>query len=154
MFSNLSFNSISLATDTPSLVTVGAPKERSSTTLRPFGPRVALTALARTLTPARILWRASSWKRTSLAGMTRSCSMNLLDLLAGGDDAHDVVFAHHQIFGALDLDRLARVLSEQDAVADFHVERAHLAVFQNLAVADRDDFALVGLLRGVVGDDD
>jgi len=51
MFSNLSFSSISLATETPSLVTVGAPKLRSSTTLRPFGPRVTLTALARMLTP-------------------------------------------------------------------------------------------------------
>jgi hypothetical protein len=40
MFCSLSLSSISLATDTPSLVTVGAPKERSSTTLRPLGPRV------------------------------------------------------------------------------------------------------------------
>ena len=51
MFSNLSFSSISLATDTPSLVMVGAPKLFSSTALRPLGPRVALTALARMLTP-------------------------------------------------------------------------------------------------------
>mmetsp|Transcript_6317 Transcript_6317/g.8162 ORF Transcript_6317/g.8162 Transcript_6317/m.8162 type:complete len:315 (+) Transcript_6317:677-1621(+) len=51
MFSNLSFSSISLATDTPSLVTVGAPKDLSRTTLRPFGPRVTLTASARMLTP-------------------------------------------------------------------------------------------------------
>ena len=51
MFSNLSFSSISLATETPSLVMVGAPKLFSSTALRPLGPRVALTALARMLTP-------------------------------------------------------------------------------------------------------
>ena len=51
MFSNLSLSSISFATDTPSLVTVGAPKLFSSTTLRPLGPRVTLTALARMLTP-------------------------------------------------------------------------------------------------------
>jgi hypothetical protein len=44
MFWSLSLSSISLATETPSLVTVGAPNERSSTTLRPFGPRVTLTA--------------------------------------------------------------------------------------------------------------
>jgi hypothetical protein len=37
MLANLSFSSISLATETPSLVTVGPPKERSSTTLRPSG---------------------------------------------------------------------------------------------------------------------
>jgi len=51
MFSNLSFSSISLATETPSLVMVGAPKLFSSTTLRPLGPKVALTAFARMLTP-------------------------------------------------------------------------------------------------------
>ncbi len=60
MFSNASSSSISLATETPSLVMVGAPKLFSSTTLRPFGPRVAFTALARTLTPRTILERASS----------------------------------------------------------------------------------------------
>jgi hypothetical protein len=52
MFMSLSLSSISLATDTPSLVTVGAPKLRSSTTLRPLGPRVTLTALARMFTPS------------------------------------------------------------------------------------------------------
>jgi hypothetical protein len=51
MFSNLSLSSISLATETPSLVTVGAPNERSSTTLRPLGPRVTLTASARMFKP-------------------------------------------------------------------------------------------------------
>ncbi|CFP67307.1 Uncharacterised protein [Bordetella pertussis] len=69
MFSNLSFSSISLATDTPSLVTVGAPNERSSTTLRPLGPRVVLTALARTFTPRTMRTRASSANRTCLAAI-------------------------------------------------------------------------------------
>ena len=45
MFSNLSSSSISLATVTPSLVMRGAPKDFSSTTLRPLGPSVTLTAL-------------------------------------------------------------------------------------------------------------
>ena len=52
MFWSLSLSSISLATETPSLVTVGAPKQRSSTTLRPLGPSVTLTALARMFTPS------------------------------------------------------------------------------------------------------
>ena len=69
MFSNLSSSSISLATDTPSLVTVGAPKLFSSTTLRPFGPRVTFTALARMLTPADIRARESSLNRTSFAAI-------------------------------------------------------------------------------------
>ena len=59
MFSNLSPSSISLATVTPSLVTRGAPKDLSRTTLRPFGPSVTFTALARISTPRSIRSRAS-----------------------------------------------------------------------------------------------
>ncbi len=70
MFSNLSFSSISLATDTPSLVTVGAPKDFSRTTLRPLGPSVTLTASARMLTPATMRLRALSPNLTSFAAMS------------------------------------------------------------------------------------
>src|SRR5437763_1134661 len=59
MFSNLSGSSISFATVTPSLVTVGAPHDFSSTTLRPRGPRGTVTASASTLTPRRTLARPS-----------------------------------------------------------------------------------------------
>ena len=52
MFSNGSSSSTSRAIDTPSLVMVGAPNFLSRTTLRPLGPRVTLTALARRSTPA------------------------------------------------------------------------------------------------------
>jgi len=69
MFSNLSFSSISFATETPSLVTVGAPKLFSSTTLRPLGPSVIFTAFARTFTPRSIRVRASSPNFTSFAVM-------------------------------------------------------------------------------------
>ena len=55
MFSKLSSSSISLATETPSLVTVGAPKLLSRTTFLPFGPSVTFTASASTFTPAIIL---------------------------------------------------------------------------------------------------
>ena len=67
MFSKRSASSISFATETPSLVTVGAPKDLSRMTLRPLGPRVTLTASARMLTPARSRWRAGSPNFTSLA---------------------------------------------------------------------------------------
>jgi hypothetical protein len=60
MFSRGSFRSISLATVTPSLVIVGEPNFLSRTTLRPFGPSVTFTALARLLTPRRMAWRDSS----------------------------------------------------------------------------------------------
>ena len=69
MFSNLSSSSISLATVTPSLVTRGAPKLFSSTTLRPLGPSVTLTALARMSTPRSMRSRASCENLTSLAAM-------------------------------------------------------------------------------------
>ena len=59
MFSYLSLRSISFATVTPSLVTVGAPQLFSRITLRPRGPRVILTARARVLTPLRMPSRAS-----------------------------------------------------------------------------------------------
>src|SRR5216117_1122711 len=101
------------------------------------------------LTPASILWRADSWNRTSLADMF---APEWLVLLC--DDAHDVVFTHHEVFGAFDFHGLAGELAEQDAVADFDIERAHLAVFEDLAFADGDDLALVGLLCDVVGNDD
>ncbi len=67
MFSNLSSSSISLATVTPSLVMRGAPNDLSRMTLRPLGPSVTRTALARTSTPCSILSRASVENLTSLA---------------------------------------------------------------------------------------
>src|SRR5690242_9926188 len=67
MFSNLSSSSISLATVTPSLVMRGAPNDFSRTTLRPLGPRVTLTALARMSTPRSIFSRASVENLTSFA---------------------------------------------------------------------------------------
>jgi hypothetical protein len=51
MFSMASSSSISFATVTPSLVIEGAPNFFSITTLRPLGPRVTFTALARMSTP-------------------------------------------------------------------------------------------------------
>src|SRR6056297_4219 len=161
MFSNLFSSSISLATETPSLVTVGAPKLFSSTTLRPFGPRVTLTALARVSTPFSILVRASSEKRTSLALMIdlpRNSEWVVRRLSPDGgsglDDRHDVVFTHHEQFVALDLDLGTGVLAEQHRVADLDVEFALAAVFEDLAVADRQDLTLDGLFGRAVGNHD
>ena len=70
MFSNLSSSSISLATVTPSLVMRGAPKLLSRTTLRPLGPSVTRTALARMSTPRSMRSRASDENRTSFAAIS------------------------------------------------------------------------------------
>src|SRR5947207_13747225 len=67
MFSNGSASSISLATETPSLVTSGPPNDLLKMTLRPVGPSVVPTAWASVSTPSSILRRAASAKRSCLA---------------------------------------------------------------------------------------
>ena len=67
MFSMGSSSSISFATVTPSLVICGAPNFFSITTLRPFGPRVTLTASAIVSTPFFILFLASISKNIIFA---------------------------------------------------------------------------------------
>src|SRR5262249_9289190 len=151
MFSNLSLSSISFATVTPSLVMRGAPNDLSMTTLRPFGPSVTFTALARMSTPRSKRSRASTLNLTSLAAIALPLSFlekgirGSGDLAALGrrafDDAHDVAFLHdHQVF-AVDLDLGARPLAEQHAVADFHVEGNELALLIAGAGAGGDDLA-------------
>src|SRR5438067_2817643 len=153
MFMSLSFSSISFATETPSLVTVGAPNERSSTTLRPFGPRVTLTALARMFTPSTILARATSPKITSLAAMFYFSDSGSIWTELLGHDGHDVFFAHDQQLFAVDLDGLAGVLAEQDAVADFHFQRTNVAVLLHFAVAHGENLTLVRLFCRCVRND-
>src|SRR5438105_12178773 len=155
MFSNLSFSSISLATETPSLVTVGAPNERSSTTLRPLGPSVTFTASAKMFNPWTILVGAPSWKLTSFAGIVAfSCIRKFAGGLCAFDDAHDVFLAHHEEFITLHLHGLPGVLAEQHSVAGLDVERDQLARVILLALAHGDNLALVGLFGGGVRDDD
>src|SRR6476659_10137965 len=108
MFWNLSSSSISLATVTPSLVIVGEPQLFSMTTLRPRGPSVTLTALARTFRPRAISARAAALKTISLAAIFVS------PLLL--DDREDVVLTHDQVLFAVDLHLGAAVLREQHLV--------------------------------------
>ena len=72
-----SSSSISLATVTPSWVTVGAPNFLSRATLRPFGPSVVLTALARMSTPSLRDCRACSLNSISLATSMNSSAVNV-----------------------------------------------------------------------------
>src|SRR6056297_2420517 len=103
MFSRWLDSSISLATVTPSLVIVGLPNFFSSTTLRPLGPSVTLTALATALTPRSRARRASSLKNSSLA-MASSPVPELLD------DRVDVAFAEDHQLAAVQTDFGAAVL--------------------------------------------
>src|SRR6185437_12588803 len=156
MFSNLSSSSISLATVTPSLVTVGAPKLFSRTTLRPLGPSVTVTASARTLTPRRIFSRASCEKRTNFAPIAISWIQWEFERRGGRspfEHAQNVVFAQNQVIFALELHLAARILAEQNAVARLHVGCDKIALFGPAALADRDYLAFLRLfLRGVGND--
>src|SRR5580704_16411166 len=164
IFSNLSSSSISLATVTPSLVMRGAPYDLSSTTLRPFGPSVAFTALLRISTPRSIRSRASEEKRTSLADMMfnpwfesewRATSGGLF--LCGActlDHAHNVGLFHDQEILPIDLDFGAGPFSKQHPVARFDVKRNELAAFVTGARSDGDDLAFLRFFLGCVWNDD
>src|SRR5207247_8977887 len=117
--------SCSWGTVTPSLVIVGDPKFLSGMTLRPFGPSVTLTALARLFTPLRMACREASPYVICFAIM---CSVELrqanpvlarrlrflrTDLL----DCQDVLLLHDQILHAIELDFLTGVLAEAHGVA-------------------------------------
>src|SRR5579872_1406015 len=165
IFSNLSASSISLATVTPSLVIRGAPKDLSRTTLRPLGPSVTLTALARMSTPRSSRSRASPWNFTSLAAML--CyflflrgNRGLGDFLGGFrgrtafDDPHNVGFFHdHELF-AVDLDLGPRPFAEEHPVTRPDIERMKHAILAPGSGADRDHLALLRFFFGGVRDDD
>src|SRR5580700_7171034 len=180
MFSNLSSSSISLATVTPSLVMRGAPKLLSSTTLRPLGPSVTLTALASTSMPCSMRSRASVENLTSLAAIVVCSSGFLQSVITGldpvihaamsalwmagsspamttngsSDHAHDVGLLHDEEFVAVQFDLGARPLAEQHAVAGLQFDRDELAALVTAAGANGDDLALLRLfLRGVGNDD-
>src|SRR2546425_9179470 len=101
MFSKRSSSSISLATVTPSLGTVGAPHVFSMTTLRPRGPSVTLTALARLFSPAAICARALVSNRISLAAIRFSLLL---------DYGEDVILAQNDVLLTVELHFRARVL--------------------------------------------
>src|SRR5438270_2167107 len=133
-------SSISLATVTPSWVTVGAPHFLSMATLRPRGPSVTLTALARASMPLFSCRRASASKIRSLAGI------QFLLLRPVRDNGEQVALANDEVVLAVELDLCPGVLREQDRVAtlDFHIDA--LSVVEHSAGADRQDGALLRLL--------
>src|SRR5450631_3135352 len=144
MLAKWSSSSTSLATVTPSLVTVGAPHDRSKTTFRPRGPKVTLTALARVLSPMAICLRASLPKRIALAAM--GCSLLL-------QNREDVVFAQNDVVFTVDLNVRACVFSDEHLVADMDCERLRFAVLKDLAVTDGYDLCFEGLFLGSVGNE-
>src|SRR5690242_16091844 len=126
---------MSRAIVTPSLVMTGAPKDLASTTLRPLGPSVTLTASASLSTPRSSARRASSSKlRVFAMGFLPrtmwACKRPGLRCCAGRgdppgglllDDREDVARGQHEVLLARVLDLGAAVLAVQDDVADADV---------------------------------
>src|SRR2546422_4567779 len=120
MFSKGSGRSISRAIVTPSLVIVGAPNFLSSTTLRPFGPSVTLTASASVSIPFLRERRAFSSNCNRFAtkhllgrGRTSPPYSNYFTIPTRASlavvgwlfhDTHYVAFAENQEFLVVDLD--------------------------------------------------
>src|SRR5574342_299297 len=160
---------------------VGLPNFLSMTTLRPFGPMVALTAAAMMLTPRSRAARPSSLNMTCF-GMSRSPPGSLdgidrahprpgagrvhfVGVMAPGatpldyspvllDDGEHVLFTQDQVLLVVQLDLGTGVLAEENLVARLHIERDLLALVVHLPVPHRDDLALLGLLLRGVRDDD
>src|ERR1700704_2460241 len=79
-------------------------------------------------------------------------------LLLDGDDAFEhaenVALLHDQELLAVELDLGARPFAEQHPVAGLHVERLNVPFLIGCARAYGDDFALLRLLLGGIGNDD
>src|SRR5580693_9112494 len=133
MFSYGSSSSISFATVTPSFVIVGLPHFLSRITLRPDGPRVALTAFASFSTPRKRACRAASSNCNCFAAIIYA--NYFLNVLLS-DDAEDVVLAHDQIVVAIDLDLGTAILRDQHLVSDLDVEIYLLTVVVEFAGAE------------------
>src|SRR5580765_2471297 len=119
IFSSASGRSISFATVTPSFVIVGDPNFLSRMTLRPFGPRVTLTALAKPLMPRRMPCLEEAPYAICFAMPVFSCNSEFKnsELLlfvrpAVVNDRQHFVLAHDEILLTIQLDLLARVLAD------------------------------------------
>src|ERR1700722_19615357 len=85
-------------------------------------------------------------------------SLLLLLLLAGGgfscDDSQDFFFTQNQKFIAVEFDFGSGIFAEENAVSRLDVQRCNGSVFQTLAAANGDHFALLWLFFGRVRDND
>src|SRR2546427_3144009 len=69
-----------------------------------------------------------------------------LFLSSAAQDAQNFLFAHDDELFTIQLDFGSGILAEQDAVALFHIERTNLALFVDLALANRNNLALLRLI--------
>src|SRR5437867_4997655 len=138
---------------------VGLPNFLWSTTFRPLGPKVTLTACEMTLTPRNRAARASSLNRSCFAMnefLSSECSRSNCGRAGslGAENAENVLLLHDQVLLAVQGDLAAGVLAEQHAIPRLHVEGGLLAILVHGPFADRDNLALLRLLLGAVRDDE
>src|SRR3954468_785370 len=154
IFSIGSLSSTSLATVTPSLVTVGDPNFLSMTTFLPLGPRVTFTASASWSTPRLSLDRASVLKRSSLDAMSQNLLMSRAEpaalysaRLGLADLGQNVRGLDDDDFVAAELERGATVLTVDHDIANLQIHRDAIALFHSTG-PNRDHFALSWLFLG------
>src|SRR5260370_394999 len=152
MFSKGCSSEISLATVTPSWVTVGEPNFLSRATLRPLGPRVALTASAIRSIPFLSDRRASS-SNTSCFAIEIILPFRI-DQSELAIDGQDVIFFEHEVLFIIELELSTTVLGEQDAVALPHINGGAVAIVNQAPPPDSNPITLLGFLLGSVGNAD
>src|SRR5215212_10767482 len=146
IFSNGSSSSISLATETPSCVIVGEPNLRSTATLRPLGPRVALTAFATVFIPFLSLRRASSEKTSCLAAIFYTPELTF-------NHGQNVAFAQDKHFLAIHLYLGAGILCIQHLIPNLYFHGDAFTLFITFAGSRRQDLAFLRFLFSGFGKD-
>src|SRR5689334_20670612 len=73
---------------------------------------------------------------------------------SGGEDAEQLLLFHDEVLLAVEVDLAPGVLAEEHAISRLDREGGLLARLGDLALADRDDSALLRFLLCGVGDDD
>ena len=95
-----------------------------------FAPRRPTPRLAGALEKVRCVGRLSAVDTAGHVKLRASWTYSMT--------ARNVVFSHQQHVVIVDLERLARIAAEDDAIADFDLHLATGAVIQQLAVADAE----------------
>src|SRR5439155_22997430 len=119
-------------------------------------PNVNLTAFATVCTPLSSAWRASSSKMISFAAIliTPSWMEVSSEPQGSADDGENVLFAHDQVFVAIDPDFGSGILAHENLVARLHLEGNALSFIGQPPGTDSHDLRLLRFfLCGIRNDD-
>src|SRR5579883_2788071 len=153
MFSEGSSSVISLATVTPSCVTVGAPNCLSRDTLRPLGPSVTFTASASVSIPLFKERRASSVKMICFA-IAHTPLLPSSQSACSSKNPQYIALFEYQVCLIIHDDLGATIFGEQHTIAFVKLQRRASAVVKEAAAPDSDHRSFLRLLAGGVRNDD